>query len=192
MVVAALLQVGASVMNGGSGTGVVDFFHGLQVAIMMTLMFNLVQFVWWTCKRMRRGTFWQVHSPTMTVLLSAVMVNIQPMMILVIGSWHLCCGKCEDVGLKDICPGKMSYPPWPRTPNVPRSCNSGGNVFWDESYCAGGNYALFPTQPQGWVIQIVCTWGGFVLMFIGVFNATKLHRKLLAKWRAITRTRASN
>lgn len=193
MVAAALLNVGASVMNSGSGSGVVDFFHGLQVAIMMTLMFNLVQFVWWTCKRMRRGTFLEVHSPTLLVLLSAILVNIQPMMILVIGSWHLCCGTCEQLGL--TCTG-MSYPPWPKLgPNgekVPRPCSSGGNVFWDQSYCSGENYALFPTQVSGWIIQIVCTWGGYILMFIGVFQATKLHLKLLAKWRAITRTRGSN
>lgn len=189
MVVAAIFNVGASVMNGGNGTGIVDFFHGFQVAIMMTLMFNLVQFVWWTCKTRRTGTFWEVHTPTLYTLMSAILVNIQPIWILCIGSWKLCCGTCATMGIKAAqCPASgMSYPPWSN--GEARECTMGGNVFWGISYCGGQQYSIFPTQWQGWLIQIVCTWGGYILMFIGVFQATKLHLKLAAKWRAIRRGR---
>lgn len=194
MVVAAIFNVGASVMNGGTGTGIVDFFHGLQVAIMMALMLNLVQFVYWTCWMRRQAprypTFWDRQGPTMMVLLSAILVNIQPMWILVIGSWKLCCGDCTEVGLPEGCSSTgMSFPPWPNHATEARECSfpNGGNVFWDKSYCGGKNYAIFPTQWQGWMIQIVCTWGGYVLMFIGVFQATQLHKKLSAKWGAIRR-----
>lgn len=188
-------------MNGGSGTGIVDFFHGLQVAIMLALMLNLVQFVWWTCKLRRPGnTFWEVHQPTMFVLASAILVNIQPIAILVIGSWKLCCGHCETfrgpplvfngtvlengtlpAGCTD---GGFTYPPW--AGGEARTCPApGGNLFWDVSYCAGGKYPIFPTVGSGWAIQILCTWGGYILMFFGVFQATKLHTKLAAKWRQI-------
>jgi hypothetical protein len=202
-------------MNGGSGTGIVDFFHGLQVAIMMMLMFNLTQFIWWTCKAKRSGTFWQVHQPTMLVLLSAILTNIQPMMILAIGSWKLCCGQCYHftdpitkmsfpVGPSAACgTSGLTYPPW--SSGAPRPCGSapthwdmntplsdlkGGNVFWDISYCTGQQYSLFPNQWEGWMIQILCTWGGFVAMFIGVFQATSLHLKFAAKWRAVRRGQA--
>mmetsp|Transcript_34080 Transcript_34080/g.60244 ORF Transcript_34080/g.60244 Transcript_34080/m.60244 type:complete len:198 (-) Transcript_34080:127-720(-) len=194
MVVAAVFNVGAGFMNGGGGTGIVDFFHGLQVAIMMTLMLNLTQFVWWTCKRQRQGTFLQVHSPTLLVLLSAILVNIQPMWILVIGSFKLCCGPCSMIGVApEYCPASgYTYPPWPASPDVARECSApGGNVFWDVSYCTGKNYALFPTVASGWAVQILCTWGGYVLMFIGVFQATKLHLKLAKRWRTIRRGQAS-
>lgn len=190
MVVAALFQVGATTMNGGSGTGIVDFFHGLQVAIMLALMLNLVQFVWWTCKSRYTGTFWEVHRPTMLVLLSAILVNIQPMMILIIGSWKLCCGLCTDMGFpKDpkCTPSGMTYPPWSRTPNTTRPCSMGGNVFWDISYCTGGSYSIFPTVWQGWMIQVFCTWGGYIFMFVGIFQATQLHKKLAHRWRSIRR-----
>jgi len=195
MVVAAIFNVGASVMNGGSGTGIVDFFHGLQVAIMLALMLNLVQFVYWTCWLRRQppryNTFWDRQGPTMLVLMSAILVNIQPMWILVIGSFKFCCGKCAQIGLADeFCPSNgYSFPPWPASKNVSRPCDfpNGGNVFWDGSYCAGEHYAIFPTQWQGWTIQIFATWGGYVLMFIGVFQATQLHKKLSAKWGAIRR-----
>lgn len=194
MVVGALFSMGASYMNSGAGSGVVDFFHGLQVAIMLTLMFNLVQFTWWTCKRMRRGTLLEVHTPTLLVLASAILVNIQPMAILVIGSFKLCCGTCAQVGLDaGSCPSSgFSYPPWPGAANTPRECSApGGNLFWDHSFCGGEKYAVFPTVASGWAIQIVCTWGGYILMFIGIFQATRLHLKLQKKWTAIRRVQTT-
>lgn len=180
-------------MNGGSGTGMVDFFHGFQVAIMMTLMFNLAQFIYWTCKQRRSGTFWQVHGPTVMTLLSAILVNIQPIWILVIGSWKLCCTHCAVFKLDPTCTATgLTYPPWMANDGSgkmgpPRECSSGGNVFWDISYCTGKNYAIFPTQASGWAVQIICTWGGYLLMFIAVFQATQLHKKLGSKWHAIRR-----
>jgi len=108
----------------------------------------------------------------------------------VIGSWTLCCATCEDMGFKAQCTATgMTYPPWDATYDTPRECSfpNGGNVFWDGSYCLGEKYPLFPTQWQGWVVQIVCTWGGYLCMFVGVFQATQLHRKLAKKWRAIRR-----
>lgn len=193
MLVAAVFNVGAGFMNSGAGAGIVDFFHGLQVAIMMTLMLNLTQFVWWTCKRQRQGTVWEVHKPTFLVLLSAILVNIQPMWILAIGSWKLCCAECSTVGLKaEYCPATgYTYPPWPQAPDTARPCSApGGNVFWDVSYCGGQNYAVFPTVASGWAVQILCTWGGYACMFVGVFQATRLHLKLAKRWRVIRRGRA--
>jgi len=189
MVVGAVLNFGASFMNGGAGSGMVDFFHGLQVALMMTVMLNLTQFVYWRCKQSRRGTCLQVHTPTLWTLLAAILVNVQPMMILVIGSWKLCCAQCEQLGAKAECTSTgFSYPPWPGSPDAFRQCAApGGNVFWDVSYCGGTKYPVFPTVASGWAIQVLCTWGGFVCMFIGVLQATQLHVKIRSKWRAIRR-----
>lgn len=191
MVVAAILNVGASFMNGGAGTGVVDFFHGFQVALMMTVMFNLTQFVYWRCKMSRRGTCWQIYQPCFWTFLATIMVNIQPMLVLIVGSWALCCAPCSYFGLpkngSDIpCVGR-TYPPW--SGGEQRHCDISGNVFWDESYCTGQKLPIFPTKPSGWAIQILCTWGGFVFMFIGVMQATQLHKKLQKRWRAIRRGR---
>jgi len=136
----------------------------LQVAIMLTLMFNLVQFTWWTCKRQRRGTMWQVHGPTFMVLLSAILVNIQPILILIIGSWELCCSDCtghvyvnsdkmQVPFLANCTSSGKTYPPWPATASVARECSSGGNIFWDISYCSGQKYPIFPTVLSGWMIR---------------------------------------
>lgn len=190
MVVAALLNVGASVMNGGAGTGAVDFFHGFQVALMLTVMFNLTQFVYWRCKMSRRGTCWQVHAPTFYTLLAALMTNTQPMMILISASWKLCCADCTYINLPANCTSTgKSYPPWPNS-GKNRECNEDGSWFWDGSYCNGSKLSTFPDKPLGWFIQVVFTWGGFVFMFIGVMQATQLHKKLAKRWRAIRAGRA--
>jgi len=189
MVVAALLNVGASVMNGGAGTGYVDFFHGFQVALMMTIMLNLVQFVYWRCAASRRGTCWQKYQPVFWTFVSAVLTNVQPMMILLIGSFHACCAPCETFGIApEDCPATgRSFPPW--AGETSRECNTNGNAFWNDSYCTGAKLPTFPVKLSGWLIQIFCTWGGFVFMFIGIMQATQLHKKFAAKWRAVRRGR---
>lgn len=193
-------------MNGGSGTGAVDFFHGFQVALMMTVMLNLTQFIYWRCKLSRRGSCLQVYQPVIWTLLASVMVVFQPLWILVIGSWHLCCADCstflpdvKDVNITgcvvDVAKGissclsctstGMTYPPWPNTANEGRTCDTSGNLFWDKSYCTGKKIPIFPTKASGWIVQVCLTWGGFVFMFIGVLQATQLHKKLGKRWRAI-------
>lgn len=198
MVVAALLNVSASFMNGGAGSGLVDFFHGFQVALMMTVMLNLTQFVYWRCKQSRRGSCLQVHTPTMWTLLATIFVNVQPMWILILGSWKLCCAHNTDLGhFTNWTSTGYSFPPWgPDEHGVihPRECGAhqgwsdrGGSAFWDARYCSGSMLSTFPTQPLGWFVQVFFTWGGFVFMFIGVLQATQLHVKLKKRWRAIRR-----
>jgi hypothetical protein len=188
MVLGALFNVGASFMNSGAGSGWVEFFHGFQVAIMATVMFNLTQFTYWTCKNKFTGSFLQVHTPTLLVLASSILVNIQPLCILVIGSWKYCCAKCEDLVKTPGCTSSgYTYPPWPGSGSFRECPAPGGNLFWDSSYCTGGQYPIFPTVASGWAIQIICTWGGFVLMFVGIMKATQLHLKLRGKWRQIRR-----
>lgn len=172
-------------MNGGSGTGAVDFFHGFQVALMLTVMFNLTQFVYWRCKIARPGnTCWEKYQPVFWTFLATLMVNVQPLLILIVGSWKLCCAECSTFDM--TCEGR-TFPPW--SSGEQRPCSMNGNYFWDDSYCSGKKLPIFPTKASGWAIQILCTWGGFVFMFIGVLQATQLHKKLQKRWRAIRRGR---
>jgi len=197
MVVAAILNVGAGVMQGGSGTGIVDFFHGFQVALMMTIMLNLTQFVYWRCKASRKGTCLQVHTPTFLMLLSAIMTNFQPMAILAVGSWKIICCACEDLGYtaEQGCTGR-TMPPWPTALNpdgsqIFRPCTGDGNWFWQGTHerCTGQVLPIFPTAAAGWAIQIIMTYGGFVVMFVSVMQATQMHKKVQAKWRSVRTSR---
>lgn len=51
--------------------------------------------------------------------------------------------------------------------------------------------ALTPTTTVGWCIQIFGTYLGFLFMFIGVCQATMLHKKVAAKWADIRRAAAA-
>lgn len=181
----------------------VDFFHGFQVALMMTVMLNLTQFVYWRCIQSRRGSCWNKYQPVLWTAISAIMVNIQPMMILIMGSWKLNCCPIEDIygcanpdslspGDAKICTdlaGTRSYPPFGN--GQPRPCTGNGSWFWNEAYCGGQMLPTFPNKGFGWFIQVVFTWGGFIFMFVGILQATQLHKKFLNKWRAVRRSSAA-
>jgi hypothetical protein len=61
------------------------------------------------------------------------------------------------------------------------SCQAGD----DQCVCGMDSNALVPNTTVGWCIQIFGTYGGFILMFCGVFEATQLHKKIMRKWRAL-------
>eukprot|EP01062_Namystynia_karyoxenos_P024930 TRINITY_DN19761_c0_g1_i1.p1 TRINITY_DN19761_c0_g1~~TRINITY_DN19761_c0_g1_i1.p1 ORF type:complete len:152 (+),score=47.15 TRINITY_DN19761_c0_g1_i1:359-814(+) len=147
MLVGALMGVASSASFQSDNQSLIDFFHGLQVAIMMTIMTNLTQFVYHTCswRRKNEPTHWLRWRPVYTLMLASVLVNVQPMSILIIGSWAI----------------------------VP-------NIYWTTDATP-----VFPVKVAGWMVQIFCTYVGFIIMFIGVCEATLLHEKLLARWRAI-------
>ena len=67
--------------------GLVSFFHGLQVAIMLALMTNITQFAWWKVKGKKGLTHWAQFGPCYLLLVATVLVMIQPTSMLVIGSW---------------------------------------------------------------------------------------------------------
>lgn len=65
-----------------------DFFHGVQVAVMFGLMSNIVQFAWWTVKKKRAGRpHCSQFGPVYVLLVSSLLVLTQPVCMLVIGSW---------------------------------------------------------------------------------------------------------
>ena len=67
--------------------GLVSFFHGLQVAIMLALMTNITQFAWWTVTSKKGLSLWAQFGPCYLLLVATVLVMIQPTSMLVIGSW---------------------------------------------------------------------------------------------------------
>ncbi len=66
----------------------VDLFHGLQVAIMLALMTNIIQFAWWKCKA-KKGVegHWNRFGPCYLLMIATVLILVQPTCMLVIGSY---------------------------------------------------------------------------------------------------------
>lgn len=195
-----MFAVAASNVNGG----LVDFFHGVQVAVMLMLMTNILQFAWWTCKKGRKGHgHWHMFRPVYIILLSTPMVLLQPVCMLVIGSW-ICKGSfsadqlnhgvtpCPNETPQDGCHGYFLPDGTYSDPSstsarvgsmfVDGCSDSMKNFFFDGG--ADSN-ALTPNTTVGWCIQIFGTYLGFILMFVGVAQATQIHQKLLRKWRSI-------
>jgi len=125
---------------------------------MMMIMFNIVQYAYWTVLTKRRNVqgHWKKFGPVYILLVAAILVNTQPMMILAIGSWHPSMAECKKT--PDV---------WPCT-----------NAFWTPE----ATNSFFPNRLPGWAIQIFCTWGGFVLLVIGVVQATELNKKMARTW----------
>lgn len=197
-----MFAVAAGQVNGG----LVKFFHGVQVAIMLMLMTNIVQFAYHSCLRMREARgHWYRFKPVYYIILATPMVLLQPTCMLVIGSW-ICDGKfsadqlsgeqCDARGQPAGCL-QGTYDQYGRfsdqssvsfvasTSFVDGCSDDMQNFFFDGG--ANSN-ALWPNTTTGWCIQIFGTYLGFIVMFVGVCQATQLHVKIVNKWHKIRGT----
>lgn len=220
-----------------------DFFHGVQVAVMVALMTNIVQFAYWNVekkrkmmveerngqKKMVKATHWYMYRPVYILMVSTVLVCMQPVCMLVIGSWK-CDGQftSDQIDLTQITwfdnktvylsafpmgvyngsgfysltdgnasgtylpNGTFSVADYLNTANydslngdffVDGCSPSMQNFFFD----GGDTNALYPNTSTGWCIQIFGTYLGFLLMFVGVCQATLLHVKIMKRWSDLRR-----
>lgn len=123
-------------------------------------MANVVQYAYWTVLSQRRGVegHWNKFGPVYVLMVAAILVNVQPMMILCIGSWATT--TCDD---------PKNAADWPCT-----------NAFWT----ADAMNTFFPNRASGWLIQIFCTYLGYILLIVGVFQATNMLKKFQRTWQA--------
>lgn len=168
---------------------------------MMTVMLNIVQFAWWTVRRDKSPqSHCQRYGPVYMLIIAAILINIQPMCMLIIGSWHLSnfffnggdFGAACTVGT-DCGSGTCASDKWVCDP-LAGSClhPACGSTPGEVCGCGLNSSALVPNTPEGWAIQICGTYLGFIFLFIGVMKATKLGAKLKRKWREIRSARALN
>lgn len=152
-----------SAADASAHESLIAFFHGFQVAVTMTVMFNIVQYGYWTVLNKRRNVkgHWNKFGSVYILLAAAILTLVQPIMILIIGSWS---------GSVDCKHTKDKYLPDPRWP-----CT---NTFWTND----AKNTFFPNRWQGWMVQIFCTWGGYLLMMVGVFQVTDMVKKLKKQW----------
>jgi len=147
--------------NAAAHEHTISFFHGFQVAIMMTVMASVIQYGYWTVLTKRHNVqgHWANFGPVYILLVAGILVNVQPLMVLCIGSWS--------TGVD--CSDSKIAPTWPCT-----------NAFWT----ADAMNTFFPNRASGWAIQICCTYVGYALLITGVFQATEMVAKFRRTWRA--------
>lgn len=181
---------------------------------MLALMTNIVQFAYWNVQKKRRqskskgrGHLFQ-YGPVYLLMLSTVLVLVQPTCMLIIGSW-ICDGTFSTDQLADgvsfngtawvnadgdyagafanngtfITADAADYVSIVEGTYYSDGCNPDmKNFFFDG---AGNSNALVPNTTVGWMIQIFGTYLGFICMFTGVCQATMLHKKIADKWSEI-------
>lgn len=182
---------------------------------MLALMLNIVQFAWWSVKRDKTPmSHCARYTPVYIVMVSAVLIMVQPVSMLVIGSWESinnfffdgapfgeACMKNSDCGATKCmtdaydCPGSTfpgsSFKIAPDCQQLDAdhagvncaAIDPATNTTFLACACAMDTNALLPNTTIGWLIQVFCTYLGFIVMFTGVFMATKLHHKIARKWR---------
>jgi len=177
---------------------------------MFGLMTNIVQFAYWNCqkKRKKEKTHWGMYKPCYVLMLATVMVLAQPCCMLYIGSW-ICDGQFSAdqidftvdgassgvfnaqglfiVNGTAVCheANKPAYCLFTKDTFYVDGCHpSQGNFFFD----GGVSNALVPNTTVGWCIQIFGTYLGFIVMFVGVCQATLLHERIMKKWKALRRS----
>jgi len=185
---------------------------------MFALMTNIVQFAYWNVQKKRKKQgHWYMYKPVYILLVSTVLVLIQPTSMLIIGSWicdgtfsadqlqnvNACKVQGKGAGFCDATTGKWvgsfdgsgnfvgggvnstdvsQYIAMTEGTYYSDGCNPDmKNWFFD----GGVSNALVPNTTTGWMIQIFGTYLGFILMFVGVCQATMLHHKIMNKWAAI-------
>jgi len=176
---------------------------------MLVLMTNIVQFAYWNVQRMRKkngdkpATHWYKYRPVYLLMVATILVNVQPMCMLIIGSW-ICDGAFTADQVDPTALAANNFPgnyydkngtfhavnkanltaitggqPTKGTDFVDGCSPSMRNFFFDN---AANPTAVVPNTVEGWMIQIFGTYLGFILMFIGVCQATMMHQKLAKKW----------
>lgn len=169
-------------------------------------MFNIVQFGWWTVKRDKTPKSHMARfAPVYILFFAAILINVQPMCMLIIGSWGLknfffdgadfgtSCLLDSDCGIECMSKAFDCSKSALTGSCDPLSCvDAAGIPGFDSSACtcSMNSNALVPNTTIGWMIQIFGTYFGFILLFIGVFWATKLHVKIAKQWADIRGMRA--
>jgi hypothetical protein len=179
---------------------------------MFALMTNIVQFAYWNVQKKRKKQgHWYMYRPVYLLMVSTVLVCLQPVCMLIIGSWK-CDGQFSadqldsdwsdgavvnstgyfkdgsfagyygTQGVFKFTKGNDKVVGIPKNTFYPDGCSSSmQNFFFD----GGVSNALVPNTTTGWMIQIFGTYLGFIMMFVGVCQATMLHVKIAKKWAEI-------
>jgi len=185
---------------------------------MLALMTNIVQFAYWNVQKKRKtmvdgdktvpASHWYKYRPVYLLMVSTVLVCLQPVCMMLIGSW-ICDGQFTADQID------LTTATWNATKNAYVQANgdlagtytpegkftalnnftvaasgmmnayfvdgcspSMQNFFFD----GGESNAIVPNTTTGWMIQIFGTYLGFITMFVGVCQATMLHVKIARKW----------
>lgn len=133
---------------------VTEFFHGFQVALMGIIMTNMTQWIFAKCKAKRSSL------PSTTW--SEHFVKWRPVYLMCLSTVMV---MFQPISILVIGSWQIGDP---------------YNFYWTDDT----KQTAFPNKAKGWVIQVLMTYGGFIVMFFGMNEALGLIAKFKKRWRA--------
>lgn len=147
----------------------------------------MLQFVWNKTKRTRKGMpFCRKWAPFNLIVLALFLCMADLTRHLVNDAWGTACDSLDRdanpnsvLGFRDAAGGNWN----PLGAKYNKYCYSRDVA---NEYLSDGKLSAW-----GWGLTIVCTWSGFILLFVGIFWALNLHGKISAQWRVIRANRTA-
>lgn len=152
---------------------------------MLALMTNIIQFAYWKCAKKKKEKHWDKWGPVYILMIATLLVLIQPVCMLVIGSWDDFSPDTQ-ANLDDLIDDD-SVATYLKDNGI-SAVNCGeplDDAIANFFFVGDDTDALVPNTTVGWMIQIFGTYLGFIFLFWGVIWATNLHNKIAKKWRII-------
>ncbi|CAJ1362868.1 unnamed protein product [Effrenium voratum] len=72
---------------------------------------------------------------------------------------------------------------------APQMLGSNYNKYCESVHVANEYTSTGALSAYGWIFTILCTWTGFVLLFVGLCWIIQLPQKVRSQWRAIRSSR---
>jgi len=164
------------------------FSHSITFAIDVAVFTNIIQYSVAKTNRMRKGKpFCRKWGPVMCLVIATLMVNADLVRHLINDNWGTICTALEnDDDTLRACNKDGVCRELGHSPKYSKYCYSqpmmnqfsGGEGFPHESF-------------YGWTFSIFGTWGGYILLFVGIFWVLSLPQKFKRQWRAARGVRRS-
>jgi len=152
-----------------------SFSHYLTFGITLAVFTNIIQFAVAKTKRSRAGKpFCRKWGPVLCLVLATFLALADLMRHLINDAWGRSCKGLEEGQSLRIFNGTESV--------------EVGSEF--NEYCHGVSILSMHTSDGGltavgWLLTVVCTWSGYLLLFVGIFWLISFPQKARAHWRAI-------
>lgn len=151
----------------------------------LAILTNILQFLYGKTKQTRKGMpFPRKWGPFFTLITAMLLLMADLTRHLVNDDWGTSCTELPDGSSIRIC-------------SADGQCQDAGPKYYE--YCKSvpmlnmySSTGLGGLSAYGWLFTVVCTWAGFICLFIGLCWAINLPAKLAAQWRELRAATAPN
>jgi len=151
--------------------------HSVTFGLNLCIFTNILQYVYGKTKstRAHKGSFFSKWGPFLMIFLATWLSMADPLRHLINDDWGSVCTSIPDGSALGLKPKDGAFAPVPA--NNDKYCHDQPMMDLEDP---DGSLSAW-----GWAITIVCTWSGFLFLFIGIFWIINFPRKVAAQWQAL-------